>query len=71
MDICSFWRETGDYGPGKRLVGEGGLGVNCEGGPVVLVLEVVEDLGCEVVEVGGVRGLLDGDFGVIDGLLES
>ena len=49
VHVGSARGEAGDEGAGEGEVRYGGVGVDCEGGPVVLVLEVVEDGGCEVV----------------------
>lgn len=54
-------------------MGEVGLGVGVEGGLVVLVLEVVEDYGCEgwgvLVEGSyfGVFGVVSFEFGSVEG----
>lgn len=68
MDVEAFGGQAVEEGPG-----EVGLSVGVEGGPVVLVLEVVEDYGCEgrdaLVEGGhfGVSGVVSFEFGSVEG----
>ena len=54
MHVDAVGREARDQRSGKELGGvrDGGVGVDAEGGPVVLVLEVVLDLEREVVVMG-------------------
>jgi hypothetical protein len=54
--VEAVWRQARDKRAWQRRIGEGRVGVDAEGGPVVLVLEVVLDLKGERLQTRQVRG---------------
>ena len=43
VDVERSWGEAEDDGSGEGFVSQGGMGLDAERGPVMLVLQIVED----------------------------